>query len=474
MEKFFITTAIDYANAPPHLGHALEKVQADTIARYQRLLGKDVFFLTGTDEHGAKVLRAAEAQGRDVEVFANGITEIFKNFAKELNISNDDFIRTSDKKQHWPGAQALWRKLAARGDIYKSVYKGFYCIGCEAFIPKKKLIDGKCSVHQWKPEEINEENYFFKLSKYQNELKRVISSGEFKIIPDSRKNEAISFIDEGLEDVSFSRSSKSVPWGIPVPGDDSQTMYVWADALSNYISALGYGSKDLEKFNKYWPADIHVIGKDILRFHALIWPAMLMSAGLELPKSLFVHGHITFEGKKMSKSLGNVIDPFDLIQRYGVDSVRYYLSREILANEDGDLTEEKFKEAYNANLANGLGNLVARIMKMASTYLEACPELPEKSIPENFEEAMNNFEINKAADIVWQKISELDGKIQTTQPFKLVKTDKETAIKIIKELVVNLYTIARMLNPIMPATSAIIKSTVKANKMPEPLFLRKD
>ncbi|MDP3051912.1 MAG: methionine--tRNA ligase [bacterium] len=474
MEKFYITTAIDYVNAGPHLGHALEKTQADVIARYQRLLGKDVFFLTGTDEHGAKISRAAEVAGKSIEDFVDEISEIFKNFAKELNISNDDFIRTSDKVCHWPAAKALWEKLVQEGDIYKGIYKGLYCVGCEAFVTKKDLADGKCAIHNEKPEEINEENYFFKLSRYQEKIKKAILSGKFKIIPESRKNEVLGLIKQGLEDVSFSRPAKDIPWGIPVPGDSSQTMYVWADALTNYISALGYGTKNDSKFKKYWPADIHVIGKDILRFHALIWPGMLLSAGLDLPRSLLIHGHITVAGQKMSKSLGNVIDPFDLMKRYGTDALRYYLSREISVTEDSDLTEEKFKEAYNANLANGLGNLVSRIMKMASTYLETCPELPEKSIPENFKEAMNNFEINKAADIVWQKIGELDGKIQATEPFKLVKTDKEATVKIIKELVIDLYTVGWMLNPIMPATSAIIKSTVKSNKMPEPLFPRKE
>ncbi len=474
MEKFYITTSIAYVNADPHVGHALELTQADIITRYQRLLGKDVFFLTGTDEHGAKVARAAEAQGKDVKKFVDEISEKVQNLAEELNISNDDFIRTSDKIRHWPGAKALWEKLTQEGDIYKGIYKGLYCVGCEAFVTKKDLADGKCAIHNEKPEEINEENYFFKLSRYQEKIKKAILSSELKIIPESRKNEVLGLIKEGLEDVSFSRLSKDIPWGIPVPGDASQTMYVWADALTNYISALGFGAADDKKFKKYWPADIHVIGKDILRFHALIWPAMLISAGLELPKNLLVHGHIIFGGKKMSKSLGNIINPFDLINRYGTDAVRYYLSREISVTEDGDLTEEKFKEAYNANLANGLGNLVSRIMKMAESYLETYPELPEKSIPRNFIEAMNNFEINKATDIVWQKIDELDGKIQTTQPFKLVKTDKEAAIKIIKELVVDLYTIGWMLNPIMPETSAIIKSTVKANKMPVSLFLRKE
>ncbi len=338
MDKFYITTAIDYANAAPHLGHAFEKVQADIISRYQRLLGKDVFFLTGTDEHGAKIAKAAGEKNIKEKEFVDNISEIFKKLAKELNISNDDFIRTSDKKRHWPGVQALWERLAASGDIYKSVYKGFYCLGCEAFIPKKNLIDGKCPTHNSAPEEINEENYFFKLFKYQNELRRVISSGELKIIPDSRKNEAIGLIDEGLEDVSFSRSVKNVPWGIPVPGDDNQTIYVWADALANYISALGYGSDNPEKFKKYWPADVQVIGKDILRFHALIWPAMLMSADLPLPKNILAHGFVVSGGKKMSKSLGNVIDPFDLIKRYGCEAVRYYLAREISTTEDGHIT----------------------------------------------------------------------------------------------------------------------------------------
>lgn len=510
MEKFYITTAIDYVNAAPHLGHALEKTQADVIARYERLLKKDVFFLTGTDEHGAKVAKAAETQGKDMEKFVDEISEKFKDLVKKLNISNDDFIRTSDKKRHWPGVEMLWKKLAAKGDIYKAVYKGLYCVGCETFITKKDLIDGKCAIHNQEPEEIDEENYFFKLSVYGKKIKDALASGKLEIIPESRKNEVLSLINQGLEDTSFSRPAKDIPWGIPVPGDGSQTMYVWADALSNYISALGYGTKDESKFKKYWPADVHIIGKDILRFHALIWPAMLISAGIELPKSLLVHGHITFGGKKMSKTLGNVIDPFDLIRQYGADAVRYYLSREILVTEDGDLTEEKFKEAYNANLANGLGNCVSRILKMAEQYFGGILEKPKEakiaevplrknekeifSIPYVFEKliwpeyqkVMDNLELNKAADVIWSAISQLDGYIQNYQPFKLIDTDKEKTQAILWSLVFGLANISWMLLPFMPETAGKIMKAIGISEKQKtgwdkfqikpiaPLFLRKE
>ncbi len=475
MEKFFITTSIVYVNADPHVGHALEFTQADIIARYQRLLGKEIFFLTGTDEHGAKVARAAEAQGKDVKKFVDEISEKVKNLTEDLNISNDDFIRTSDKKRHWPAVRALWEKLKEKGDIYKANYKGLYCLGCEAFLTKKDLIDGKCCWHNQKPEEINEENYFFKLSAYQNQIKKAIESDTIKIIPESRKNEVLNLIDTGLEDISFSRPVKDLSWGIPVPDDDSQTIYVWADALSNYISALGYGTKDDSKFKKYWPADIHVIGKDILRFHSLIWPGMLLSAGLDLPKNILVHGHITFDGKKMSKSLGNIIDPFDLINRYGADAVRYYLAREILTTEDGDITEEKFKEAYNANLANGLGNLVSRIMKMSEQYLPNTNFINSLlSFSAEYKKAIEDFNLNKAMDIIWESISSLDLKIQESQPFKLIKTDEKKAKKIVQELVQGLCNIAEMLKPFLPQTSKKILKAIETNKMPEPLFLRKE
>ncbi len=479
MQKFYITTAIDYVNGPPHFGHALEKIQADSIARYERLLGMEVYFLTGVDEHGIKIVRSAEEVEKSVKEFTEANVEKFKKLITGLNISNDDFIRTSDKNRHWRGARKLWEKMAESGDIYKSKYKGYYCVGCEAYLTEKDLTDGKCPYHEKELELIEEENYFFKLSRYTDAVKKKIESDEIKIIPASRKNEILAMIERGVDDISFSRPVEKLGgWGVPVPGDESQLMYVWCDALSNYISALGYGSDNLEKFNRFWPADIHLIGKDILRFHALVWPAMLLSAGLALPKKIMVHGFLLSEGKRMSKSSGNVIDPFDLIEKYGTDAVRYYLLREIPPFEDGDITEEKFKDAYNANLANGLGNLTARIMKMSEQYLAG--EAPGKESSARKEEAfgtelggfMENFELNKAMDKIWELVSKLDSRIQKTEPFKLVKTDKEKAREVLRELVGGLKKIALMLSPFLPETSQKILSAIQDNKMPKPLFLR--
>lgn len=477
MEKFYITTAIDYVNAFPHLGHALEKVQADAIARYQRLLGKEVYFLTGTDEHGTKILRSAQLTSKSVEEFVDENTEKFKELIKKLNISNDDFIRTSDRKRHWPGAQALWKKLAEKEDIYKSKYKGYYCVGCEAYVTEKDLIDGKCPYHEKEPELIEEKNYFFRLSKYTEKIKKKIKNNELKIIPESRKNEVLSMLDGEISDISFSRPAEKLNWGIPVPGDPNQTIYVWCDALTNYISALGYGSSSEENFKKFWPADMHIIGKDILRFHAVIWPAMLLSAGLDLPKRILVHGFVLSEGKRMSKTIGNVINPFELIDEYGIEAFRYYFLREIAPFEDGDITREKFKEAYNANLANGLGNLVSRIMKMSEQYVKHSVSdtlTPSVKLPDDYKKLMENFELSKTMDLIWQKISELDLRIQKTQPFKLIKTDENKAKEILGELVSGLCQIAIMLQPFLPETSEKIIKVIKSNKMPEPLFLRKE
>ncbi|PJB98939.1 MAG: methionine--tRNA ligase, partial [Candidatus Nealsonbacteria bacterium CG_4_9_14_0_8_um_filter_36_17] len=363
-KKFYITTSIAYTNTPPHIGYALELIQADVLARYHRILGKKVFFLTGTDEHGQKVVKAAEEAEKEPKEFTDKITARFKLLTKVLNLSNTDFIRTTDEKRHWPVAREVWLKLKENGDIYKKNYKGLYCVGCEAFITKKDLINGKCKIHQKEPEVVEEENYFFRLSKYSKQIKEIIKKDNVKIIPEERKNEMLNFVSQGLEDVSFSRPRKDLKWGIPVPDDNSQTIYVWADALINYISALDYPNG--ENFKKYWPADVHCLGKDILRFHSTIWLGMLLSLGLELPKNIFVHGFITSNGQKMSKSLGNVIDPFELVKKYGTDAVRYFLLREITPTEDGDFTYEKFEARYNSDLASGLGNLVARVLTLAT------------------------------------------------------------------------------------------------------------
>jgi methionyl-tRNA synthetase len=475
-KTFYVTSPIFYPNANLHMGHAYVMTLCDVLARYHKLeLGKDnVYFLTGSDENTAKILKSSDIPDNDPSTLLAAAAENFKGLYKRLDIEYSDFIRTTDREKHWPGAIKMWEQLVAAGDIYKSKYIGLYCVGCETFYTEKDLIDGKCPIHLTVPERIEEENYFFRLSKYTSAVKEKIETDELKIVPVSRKNEILALLGRGLDDVSFSRPIKAVPHGIPVPGDPSQVIYVWCDALVNYISALGYGRGDDTLFRKFWPASVHVIGKDILRFHAAIWPAMLMSASLPLPKSLLVHGLITSGGVKMSKSLGNVIDPNDLIEEYGHEAVRYYLVREISPFDDGDMTVDSFKNAYNANLANGIGNLASRIMKMAETNLAAAVDVKEEDFPQEFKDAFERFDVKAAADVVWKEVAALDAHIQETQPFKLVKTDKEKGISIIIALVARLYAVSSMLGPILPETSAKIKEAVKANKLAGPLFARKD
>ena len=475
MAKFYITTAIDYINGPPHIGHAIQKVWADVIARFRRISGDDVFFLTGTDEHGINIMKKAEELGKSPENLADENSEKFRAMKKTLNLSWDDFIRTTDKKRHWPGAIMIWNKLREAGDIYKSQYEGLYCNGHEAFITDKDMEDGKCALHGKAPEKINEENYFFRLSKYASKIKEAIESGEFKILPESRKNEILSLIGDGLEDVSFSRSEKDLPWGIPVPGDESQVMYVWCDALANYLSAIGYGRND--DWKKWWPADLHVLGKDNLRFHAAIWPGMLLAAGLDLPKSLLVHGFIQAGGRKMSKTLGNIVDPFDLVEHFGTDAVRYYFSREVPIFDDGDFTEEKFERAYEGNLVNGLGNYIQRVSTMARNYFPEGIVRPshedllkvalkrgnseyvtleyfvKEKITKEYREAMEKFELTKAIDKIFELLKELDVYVQVNEPFKLIKTDKEKTRVILWNLCYGAVGLAWLLSPFLPETS---------------------
>jgi methionyl-tRNA synthetase len=479
-KTFYLTTPIFYPNAKLHLGHAYTMTLADALVRYHRGAGEKTYFLAGSDENTQKMVDAAAKAGVEPLAFLGDIVKNFMKLYESLDISYDQFIRTTDKKVHWPGAQALWKKIMESGDLYKKEYEGLYCVGHEAFVTEKDLVDGKCPDHGTEPEHLKEENYFFRLSRYADVLKEKIESDELRVIPQSRKNEILSFIAGGLEDVSFSRP-RHRGWpeglGVPVPGDDSQVMYVWCDALANYITALGFGRDDA-LYQEFWPANVHVIGKDILRFHAAIWPAMLLSAGLPLPKTLLVHGFITSGGKKMSKTLGNIIDPEELIETYGAEAVRYFLLRHISPFEDGDITRESFKEAYNANLANGVGNLVARVMKLAEEHLPGPVALTgaDERIEQSFSGSIEAFRFNEAMDFVFAKVSEADLYMAEHAPFRKIKSDdvgeQESARKDIEYLVQQLASVAAHLAPAMPHTAAVIAEAIRANKKPENLFPR--
>ena len=471
---FYITTTLPYVNADPHIGFALELVQADIIARHRRLSGTEVFFNTGTDEHGVKIYRKALEEGREPQAYVDEYAEKFRNLKAPLGLSDDlHFIRTTDPR-HIEAAQEFWRRCATSGDIYKKQYRIKYCIGCELEKTESELTEGKCPIHPATPLEVREEeNYFFKLSKYQSQLLALYETQKDFVVPDFRLNEIRSLIKEkGLEDFSISRLKSKMPWGVPVPDDNEQVMYVWFDALVNYVSTLGWPSDEVN-FKKWWPV-VQFAGKDQVRQQAVMWQAMLMSAGLPSSRQIVIHGFITSGGEKMSKSLGNVVDPCALVREYGTDPLRYYLARHINPFEDSDFTMEKFTEAYNADLANGLGNLVSRIMKMAADNLTGAVSVPPQTIPQDFLDAMNAYHIQAAASIVSETIASLDRRIQETQPFKLVKAEPQKGKEIITELTVGLYTVARMLNPILPETSEKIKELVKANNMPsEPLFPRR-
>jgi methionyl-tRNA synthetase len=475
----YITTSIPYVNASPHVGHAEEFVQADVIARYRRLMGDDVFFLSGTDDNALKNVLKAEEARIPIEAFVSRNADTFEELLRALNISNNDFIRTSSDTRHAPGAQKLWSSCKSE-DIYKKIYKGLYCVGCEEFKLDKELLDGHCPEHPTlKLEEVEEENYFFRLSNYQQKLEELVTTGTIKVVPTSRKNEVLAFIRSGLEDFSISRSrARARNWGVPVPGDDTQVMYVWFDALSNYITALQYATSG-NNFEKFWSKGdsiLHIIGKGISRFHAIYWPAMLLSAGVRLPDTIFVHGYLTVSGQKMSKSLGNVIDPFELIKGYGADAFRYFITREISPFEDSDITKERFREAYNANLANGLGNLSARVLQMSSQYLETPVDVSDAvdiSQTEGYRDAIEAFEFNRALNIVWGFIGILDKEIQEEKPFELIKKDKEKAQEFITHSVKSLEGISRSLIPFMPETAKKMQEAIKANRKPENLFPRK-
>lgn len=473
-KPLYITTTLPYVNDKPHIGHVLEFVQTDAIARAARLRGREVFFNTGTDEHGQKIFQKAQEEGRDVHEYVDIYARHFEELKGTLALSNDAFIRTTNK-HHIAAATELWRRCAAAGDIYKTTFEGLYCVGCERFLTARDIVDDACPLHpNLQLERVAEENYFFRLSNYTEKLRAYLT--EDTVVPEARRKEALELVGSGLEDFSISRRKERMSWGIPVPDDDEQVMYVWFDALTNYISTLGWPEDTAGNFKKFW-ADgetLQTAGKDQVRFQSLMWQAMLMSAGVPTTDRVFYHGFVTSGGQKMSKSLGNVIDPVAYAEEFGTDALRYFLLRHIHPTEDSDFTRERFVDDYNAHLANGLGNLVSRVMKMAEDNLDAPVTVPEQDDLSELFAAFDAYDCNAACDVVWKEISALDLRIQETEPFKLVKTDPEKGKALIADLAIALYKIGRMLYPIMPATNEAIKAAVKANKKPENLFVRKE
>jgi methionyl-tRNA synthetase len=473
-KPFYITTTLPYVNADPHIGFAFEIVTADIIARWQRLKKRDVFFTTGTDEHGQKIFQKAQEEGKEVRDYVDHFAGQFGKLKEGLGLSNDAFIRTTDPR-HVKAAQELWKRCEAAGDIYKKKYKGLYCVGDEAFLKESDLVNGRCPNHpNLVPVEIEEENYFFKLSAYQEKLLSYLSNKEVAV-PQWRREEAVNFVSKGLEDFSISREKARMSWGVPVPGDDSQVMYVWFDALANYISTLGWPEEGGD-FKKFWTDGevVQLAGKDQVRFQSIIWQAMLMSAGLKGTDKVVYHGFITSGGQKMSKSLGNVIDPSTLIAIYGTDATRYFLARHITPFEDSDVTLEHIHELYNGNLANGLGNLVSRIMQLAAKNLGGPVAVENTGYPKEFAEALDAYKVNEACDYVFKRLQALDQHIAQTEPFKVVKVDSVKGKEIIANMVKELAAIDLLLEPIIPQTSGKIIEAIMANKKPENLFVRKD
>ena len=477
MTKFYITAAIPYVNAKPHVGHALEFVQTDVIARFHKLKGFETRTLSGGDENALKNVQAAEKAHLPVQEFVDKNTKLFEDLAKQLNVQFDVFQKGSDQAHHYPASQKLWELCEKNDDIYKKKYKGLYCVGCELFYTRDELDEnGECYEHPGKPlQEVEEENYFFKLSNYTDKILKLIESDTLKIVPDFRKNEVLAFVKKGLEDISISRSNeRAKKWGVPVPGDDSQRIYVWFDALNIYQSGIGFGWND-EEYKKWWPADVHVIGKGIIRFHAVYWPAFLLSAGLELPKKLFVHEYFTVNGQKMSKTLGNVIDPIELINKYGADALRFYFLKYFSPFADGDFSEEKFKIAHNADLANGLGNAVARVAKLAEKSgfdfdeEKTADEVYSKELKQAFEE----FRFNDVLQELWLKdLAHIDKQIDENKPWTIQEKNKLKTV--LQEEIDLLRKLARQIQPFMPKTAEKIREQFKGPKIAgtEPLFPR--
>lgn len=480
MAKYYLTTPIYYANAKPHVGSAYTIIAADVLARWRRQQGDDVWFLAGVAEHGTKIATYAAKANQTPQAFVDEQSEYFKDAWKVLNISYDDFIRTSEPR-HKKAVTKFFKKLQDSGKIYEGEYEGLYCVGHEAFMKEGELdANGNCPDHGTKPEKIKEKNWFFKLSEYQDTLRQLIESDGLAIEPASKKKEILSFIDQGLEDISISR--RNVEWAIPLPWDASQTIYVWLDELFNYCSAIGYG-EDNAKFKSLWPADLHLIGKDIMKFHCIIWPALLLAIGEPLPKKIFAHGYFTVDGKKMSKTLGNVIDPVEVAAQYGADSLRYFILRDIPFGNDGDFSQERLQERYNSDLANGLGNLVSRTLNMIEKFdptFDGVTPVEPTAVEQTLIQvgaAVEVLSFDSALEAIWKVIAWCDLLIETNKPWELAKKGEAEKLKeVIGQLLSALQGINQQIAPFLPETHEKLTTLLEARpikKPQEPLFARK-
>ncbi|MCS7094117.1 MAG: methionine--tRNA ligase [Candidatus Aenigmarchaeota archaeon] len=459
-KKFYVTTPIYYVNDKPHLGSFYTTLVADVMARWHRIKGDDVFFLTGTDENSQKSVEAAKKAGKTVESYVNEMATIWKDTFKNLNISFDEFIRTTEER-HKKGVYEFFKRVNKKGDIYKGKYVGYYCVRCEAFLTKTDLVENKCPIHKVEPNILEEENYFFRASRYKDELLEYIEKNPKFILPEKRREEVIKYIKTAMNDISISRQTQE--WGIEFPLEKGQVFYVWFDALINYLTGIGFGW-DEEKFKRYWPADLHLIGKDITKFHCAIWPAMLLSADLELPKHIYIHGFWTVKGEKMSKSLGNVVDPIKLKEKYPLDAIRYFLVRQIPFGEDGDFDEEALKERINGELVNDLGNLVWRVLSLAEKFtgsFEGTPELEKYLNLEKIEFHMENFRVDLALQEIWNFIRQCNKYINEKEVWKLSGSELGNALY---NLLESLRVISILLYPFMPETSEKIRKQLGLEK----------
>jgi methionyl-tRNA synthetase len=474
--RYFLTTAIDYVNSRPHLGTAYEKITADVIARYHRLRGDDTWFLMGNDEHSQNVFKRAQEQGKDPLAYCDEMEQAFRETWRGLNVSFDDFIRTTDRRRHFPAVQAMAQACLDNGDIYEGTYEGHYCVGCEEFKPEKDLVDGLCPIHKTRPEWIKERNWFFRLSKYQRPLLDHYAAHPAFIEPEVRRNEILRFVEGGLEDLSMSRAGQS--WGIPLPFDTGSVVYVWFDALINYAAAVGYGW-DPARFQADWPANLHIVGKDITRFHCVIWPAMLMSARVPLPGQVFGHGWVFFKGERMSKSLGNIVDPLDAAKRFGPDPLRLYLTKEVPYGADGDFTWERFEEKYNADLANNLGNLVNRVASMSDRYRQGrlpasaprgsvLPGVAESALT-TYREAMDRHGLHEAVAAAFRLVSATNEFVAASQPWALARDPSREAdlTGVLYDAAEAVRIAAVLLQPVMPDSAAEILRRVGESTPPE-------